>query len=128
MDAEIQDAGTPRHRPAEEAPMTRPPKPFRLDGTELAGYRIEALIGRGGMAYVYRAVDQRLGRTVALKVLAPELSSDEEVRGRFLRESRVAASIDHPNVIPIYDAGETDGVLYIAMRFVEGSDLKALLA
>lgn len=108
--------------------MTGPPKPFRLDGTELAGYRIDALIGRGGMAYVYRAVDQRLGRTVALKVLAPELSTDAEFRRRFLRESRLAASIDHPNVIPIYDAGETDGVLYIAMRFVEGSDLKALLA
>jgi hypothetical protein len=109
--------------------MTRQhPEPFRLDGSELAGYRIESLIGRGGMAYVYRAVDQRLGRTVALKVLAPELATDQEFRRRFLRESRLAASIDHPNVIPIYDAGESDGMLYIAMRYVEGKDLKALLA
>ncbi len=107
--------------------MTGPTKPFQLDGTELAGYRIETLIGRGGMAYVYRAADKRLGRTVALKVLAPDLATDAEFRRRFLRESRLAASIDHPNVIPIYDAGEADGVLYIAMRYVEGSDLKALL-
>jgi hypothetical protein len=115
------------HPERAEALMTGPTKPFRLDGSELAGYRIESLIGRGGMAYVYRALDQRLGRTVALKVLAPELATDQEFRQRFLRESRLAASIDHPNVIPIYDAGESDGMLYIAMRYVEGSDLKALL-
>jgi hypothetical protein len=99
-----------------------------MDSGELAGYRVEGLIGRGGMAFVYRAVDERLGRTVALKVLSPELSTDEGFRKRFLRESRTAASIDHPNVIPIYDAGEADDVLYIAMRYVEGRDLKALLA
>jgi len=99
-----------------------------MDGGELAGYRIESLIGRGGMAYVYRAVYQHLGRTVALKVLSPELAQDEGFRQRFLRESRLAASIDHPNVIPIYDAGEADDVLYIAMRYVEGGDFKALLA
>jgi hypothetical protein len=108
--------------------MTGSIRPFRLDGGELAGYRIESLIGRGGMAFVYRAVDQRLGRTVALKVLAPELAGDAEFRRRFLRESRLAASLDHPNIIPIYDAGEADGVLYIAMRYVDGSDLKAVLA
>jgi serine/threonine protein kinase len=104
------------------------PEPFRVNDNELAGYRIEGLVGRGGMAYVYRAVDQRLGRTVALKVLAPELATDDAFRKRFLRESRLAASIDHPNVIPIYDAGEADGMLYIAMRYVDGRDLKALLS
>jgi serine/threonine-protein kinase len=96
-------------------------------GTELAGYRIEALLGRGGMADVYRAVDSRLGRRVALKLLAPDLAEDERFRERFLRESRLAASLDHPNVIPIYEAGEVEGLLYIAMRFVEGADLKELL-
>jgi serine/threonine protein kinase len=80
------------------------------------------------MAYVYRAEDRRLGRTVALKVLAPEFSSNEEFRQRFLRESQMAASLDHPNIVPIYSAGESDGLLYIAMRYVEGSDLKAMLA
>jgi serine/threonine-protein kinase len=97
-------------------------------GTELAGYRIEALLSRGGMADVYRAVDSRLGRRVALKLLAPDLAGDERFRERFLRESRLAASLDHPNVIPIYEAGEAEGLLYIAMRFVEGSDLRTLLA
>jgi serine/threonine-protein kinase len=96
-------------------------------GTELAGYRIEALLGRGGMADVYRAVDSRLGRRVALKLLAPDLAEDERFRERFLRESRLAASLDHPNVIPIYEAGEVEGLLFIAMRFVEGTDLRELL-
>src|SRR5437899_2416738 len=107
---------------------TGPGKPFRLDGTELGGYLIRALAGRGGMAYVYLAEDRRLGRQVALKVLAPELADNEDFRRRFLRESRLAASIDHPNIIPIYDAGEADGMLYIAMRYVVGSDLRSVLA
>ena len=97
-------------------------------GTELAGYRIERLLGRGGMSVVYLAEDTRLERKVALKLLAPELSEDERFRERFLRESKLAASLDHPNVIPIYEAGDHDGTLFIAMRFVEGSDLKRLLA
>ena len=96
-------------------------------GTELAGYRIEALVGRGGMGVVYRAEDVRLQRKVALKLLAPELSGDESFRERFLRESRLAASLDHQNIVPIYDAGEAESVLYIAMRYVEGTDLKTLL-
>jgi Protein kinase domain len=108
--------------------VTEPARPFRLDGTELAGYLIHSLVGRGGMAYVYQAEDRRLGRQVALKVLAPELATNEDFRRRFLRESRLAASLDHPNVIPIYDAGEADGMLYIAMRYVAGSDLKSVLA
>jgi tRNA A-37 threonylcarbamoyl transferase component Bud32 len=96
-------------------------------GSELAGYRIERLLGRGGMSVVYLAEDTRLRRRVALKLLAPELAEDERFRERFLRESRLAASLDHPNVIPIYEAGEAGGVLFIAMRYVEGSDLKRLL-
>ena len=93
-------------------------------GTELAGYRIEGVIGRGGMSVVYLAEHVRLGRKVALKVLAPELAGSERFHDRFLRESKLAASIDHPNIVPIYDADEAEGVLYIAMRYVEGSDLK----
>ena len=97
-------------------------------GTTVAGYRIETLIGRGGMGAVYRADEQGLGRKVALKVIAPELAQDERFRERFLRESRIAASLDHPHVIPIYQAGEEDGVLFLAMRYVEGSDLAKVVA
>src|SRR3954453_4364902 len=96
-------------------------------GNEIAGYRIESLIGRGGMAVVYRAEDTRLGRKVALKLLSPQLADNEEFRQRFIRESRLAASLDHPNIVPIYEAGEADGQLFIAMRYVVGSDLKGLL-
>jgi ABC-type transport system substrate-binding protein len=97
-------------------------------GTELAGYRIESLLGRGGMGVVYRARDLALERNVALKLLAPELAQDVRFRERFLRESRLAASLDHPAIVPIYDAGEVAAQLYIAMRLVEGTDLKRLLA
>ncbi|HEX8133645.1 MAG TPA: serine/threonine-protein kinase, partial [Actinomycetes bacterium] len=96
-------------------------------GIRVAGYRVEARIGRGGMGEVYRAEQLSLGRKVALKVLRPDLAADQGFRRRFLRESMVAAGIDHPNVIPIYDAGEVDGQLYIAMRYVEGFDLATLL-
>ena len=96
-------------------------------GTTFAGYRVEALVGRCGMGVVYRATDLSLERPVALKLIAPELADDERFRSRFLREPRLAASLDHPNVIPIYDAGEHDGQLYLAMRFVDGSDLRTLL-
>ena len=96
-------------------------------GTELLGYRIEAVLGRGGMGVVYQALDRRLERKVALKLLLPELAEDESFRQRFLRESQLAASLDHPNVVPIYDAGQVDQQLYIAMRFVDGTDLKELL-
>jgi ABC-type branched-subunit amino acid transport system substrate-binding protein/streptogramin lyase len=96
-------------------------------GTSFGGYRVDSLVGRGGMGVVYRATDLSLERPVALKLIAPELAEDERFRARFLREPRVAASLDHPNVIPIYEAGEHDGQLYLAMRFVEDSDLKSLL-
>jgi serine/threonine-protein kinase len=98
-----------------------------LIGSEFLGYRVEELIGRGGMGVVYRAYDLRLKRNVALKLVAPELTQDERFRERFLSESELAASLDHPNVIPIYNAGEHEGHVYLAMRYVEGSDLKALL-
>ena len=96
-------------------------------GTELAGYRIESLLGLGGMSVVYLAEDLRLKRKVALKLLAAGLAEDESFRERFLRESELAASIDHPNIVPIYEAGATGDVLFIAMRYVEGQDLKARL-
>ena len=96
-------------------------------GSELAGYRIEALLGRGGMGVVYRAHDLALDRPVALKILSPELASEVRFRERFLTESRLAASIDHPNIVPVYDAGEVAGELFIAMRYVEGRDLGQFL-
>jgi len=96
-------------------------------GSELAGYQIEALIGRGGMGAVYRAEELTLGRKVALKVIAPELGGDSRFRERFLRESRIAASLDHPHIVPIFKAGDEDGALFLAMRYVEGTDLAKLL-
>ena len=96
-------------------------------GAQMAGYKIVEEIGRGGMAVVYQARDTRLERWVALKILAPQFASDDGFRQRFIRESRAAAAVDHPNIIPIFDAGEADGVLYIAMRFVSGQDVHSLL-
>jgi serine/threonine-protein kinase len=96
-------------------------------GEEFGPYRIESVLGRGGMGTVYLATHTRLERRVALKVIASELADDAEFRTRFLRESQLAASLDHPHVIPIYDADEIDGVLYIAMRYVDGPSLQALL-
>jgi YVTN family beta-propeller protein len=96
-------------------------------GHEVAGYRLDELAGRGGMGEVYRAYDTRLDRNVALKLLAPRYADDESFRDRLLRESRLAASLDHPNVVPVYDAGDAEGRFYIAMRYVEGTDLRALL-
>ena len=97
-------------------------------GSVFAEYRVEALVGRGGMGVVHRAVEIGLGRPVALKVIAPNLASSKTFRERFEREARAAASLDHPNVVPVYAAGEHDGLLFIAMRYVEGLDLRSLLA
>ena len=96
-------------------------------GSTFAGYRIESLVGRGGMGVVYQATDLSLGRPVALKLIAPDLADDPRFRERFLEEPRLAASLDHASVIPIYEAGEHDGQLYLAMRYVPGSDLRTLL-
>src|SRR4051794_3451577 len=97
-------------------------------GQVFAGHRIEAEAGRGGMGVVYVATHLALNRRVALKLIAPDLAADEGFRERFKQESMTAASIDHPNVIPIYHAGEEDGKLYITMRYVEGTDLRAMIA
>ncbi|HEX6713684.1 MAG TPA: serine/threonine-protein kinase [Thermoleophilaceae bacterium] len=97
-------------------------------GSQFGAYRIESVAGQGGMGVVYRATQLGLDRAVALKVITPEFAHDEEFRARFQRESRLAASIEHPNVIPVYEAGEHDGTLFLAMRFVDGTDLKSLLS
>ena len=97
-------------------------------GSVLAGYRLEQQVGRGGFAVVFRALDERLGRPVALKILSPALaSSSPEFRRRFIAESRAAAAVDDPHIIPVYEAGEADGVLFIAMRYVAGGDLRQVL-
>jgi serine/threonine protein kinase/CHASE2 domain-containing sensor protein len=93
----------------------------------IAGYRIEAALGRGGMGVVYRATQMALERSVAIKLIATERAHDPDFRARFERESKLAASIEHPNVIPVYEAGEDDGLLFIAMRLVEGTDLAQVL-
>ena len=105
--------------------MTEPSAPGV--GEAFGGYTIESSLGRGGMGAVYLATHARLARKVALKVIAPELAHDDEFRARFLRETQLAASLEHANVIPIYDAGEVDGVLYLAMRYVAGPSLRTLL-
>jgi pSer/pThr/pTyr-binding forkhead associated (FHA) protein len=97
-------------------------------GSIIAGCRIEEVISHGDMAIVYRAEELALQRPVALKLIHPERSGEERFRERFQRESKVAAAIDHPNVIPIFDAGDEDGVLYLTMRLVEGTDMRALIA
>jgi hypothetical protein len=96
-------------------------------GARVAGYRLERPLGRGGMAVVYLARDERLDRLVALKVLAPALAADEGFRTRFIRESRAAAAVDHPHIIPVFEAGEAGGVLYIAMRYVPGGDVGTIV-
>jgi serine/threonine protein kinase/DNA-binding SARP family transcriptional activator/Tol biopolymer transport system component len=120
--------GTPaRGAPEPAGPKVRTSRIDLQPGTEVAGYRIERTLGRGGMSVVYLAEHDWLQRKVALKVLSPQLAEDERFRERFVRESRLAASLDHPNVIPIYEAGASGGDLFIAMRYVEGTDLRTLL-
>ncbi len=97
-------------------------------GSLVAGYRLEAQVGAGGMAAVFRARDERLGRLVALKILTPVLAADPAFRRRFIAESRAAAAVDDPHIIPVYEAGEADGALFIAMRFVRGGDLRGVLS
>jgi len=97
-------------------------------GADFGSYRIESLLGRGGMSVVYLAEDRRLGRQVAIKVLSTELASDEAFRTRFIRESQLAAGLEHQNIVPIYEAGEVDGHMFIAMRYVRGTDLRVLIS
>ncbi len=96
-------------------------------GSRIAGYRLEEQIGQGGMAVVFRAQDERLQRQVALKILSPALGTDEAFRHRFIRESRSAAAVDDPHIIPVFEAGDADGVLFIAMRYVPGGDAGTLV-
>jgi serine/threonine protein kinase len=112
----------------DETPSDTAPRNSVLEiGSHVSGYRIEAVVGTGGMATVFRALDERLGRQVALKVLAPGLAGDEDFRRRFIHESRAAAAVDHPNIIPVFEAGNSKGILFIAMRYVPGGDVRSLL-
>jgi DNA-binding beta-propeller fold protein YncE len=97
-------------------------------GSRIAGYLLQEQIGQGGMAVVFRAHDERLDRQVALKILAPALAEDDAFRQRFIRESRAAAAVDDPHIIPVFEAGEAGGVLFIAMRFVRGGDVRSLVS
>ncbi len=97
------------------------------DGAQIAGYRLEEQIGQGGMAVIFRARDGRLGRVVALKILAPALAADDAFRRRFIRESQAAAAVDDPHIIPVFEAGEAGGVLFLAMRYVPGGDARTLV-
>ncbi len=112
---------------AEDFPSGLAESPVPGNTGQIASYEMVEELGRGGMAVVYRARDVRLGRWVALKVLGEDLARDEAFRRRFIRESRAAAAVDHPNIIPIFDAGEANGVLFIAMRYVGGQDVHSLL-
>ena len=96
-------------------------------GSRIAGYRLEEQIGAGGMSVVFRACDERLRRLVALKVLSPALAADEAFRQRFIRESRAAAAVDDPHIIPVHEAGDANGVLFIAMRYVRGGDVRTII-
>jgi serine/threonine-protein kinase len=96
-------------------------------GEELAGYKVESLAGRGGMGVVFRAEHMHLGRHVALKVLTADLAGNRSFRQRFIREARTAARLDHPSIVPVFDAGEVEGLLYIAMKYIDGTDLGAVL-
>ncbi|MEA2470844.1 MAG: hypothetical protein QOE38_1843, partial [Thermoleophilaceae bacterium] len=107
---------------------TRAASPELRAGDEFAGHRIEGVLGRGGMGVVYRATDLRLNRVVALKLIAPSLSADEDFRRRFQRESQVAASVRQQNVVTIYQAGEADGLLFVTMELVHGTDLRGLIS
>ncbi|ASU77352.1 serine/threonine protein kinase [Actinopolyspora erythraea] len=99
-----------------------------LTGRRLGHYKIDGVLGRGGMSVMYRATDVRLGRKVALKVMGEHITGDGEFRERFVDEARNTSAIDHANIVPLYDFGEVDGMLYIAMRLVDGSDLASLIS
>jgi serine/threonine-protein kinase len=128
--AELLDDGSAMRRRIETSLVATDAAAARAElvpGDVIGGYRVRAVAGRGGMGVVYRAEDLALGRQVALKVIAPDLAGDTRFRGRFVRESRIAAGLEHVNVVPVYGAGEESGRLFIAMRFIEGTDLQQLL-
>src|SRR3954454_377488 len=107
---------------------TRAASPELRPGEEFAGHRIEGVLGRGGMGVVYRVTDLRLNRLVALKVITPALSADEDFRRRFQRESQLAASVRQQNIVTIYQAGEADGLLFVTMELVQGMDLRGMIS
>jgi serine/threonine-protein kinase len=96
-------------------------------GTSIGGYAVDSLLGRGGMSVVYLAEDPKLGRKVALKIMSEELAENESFRSRFIREAQMAANLEHPSIVPVYDAGDADGVLYLAMRVIRGTDLRRVV-
>ena len=96
-------------------------------GSTFAGYEVESVVGAGGIGILYRAIQVRLGRPVALKLVEPEVARDPVVRERLRREARAVASLDHPNVVPLYEAGEEGGTVYIVTRWVEGTELGTLI-
>ena len=117
----------PDSKPAAEQPATDEDGDLAI-GSTFAGHRIESIAGRGGMGVVYRATDLILDRRVALKLIVPGLAADPVFRARFERECRLAAALDHPHIVPIFRAGVEHGALYVTMRYVEGTDLRSLLA
>ncbi|GBC76628.1 Serine/threonine-protein kinase PknB [bacterium HR08] len=116
------EAGSHRRRRAEGGEMSR-----LQPGAVLSHYQIQAWVARGGMAEVYRAVDLRLGRTVAIKILSPSLMADPEARRRFFREARAASALQHPNICAVYEVGEAEGIVFIAMPYIAGRTLKEIL-
>ena len=108
-------------------PVARPLSGDLELGSTFAGHRVDAVAGRGGMGIVYRATDLMLGRRVALKLMAPGLAADPTYRARFLSECRLAAAIDHPHAVDVFHAGEASGLLYVTMRYIDGTDLRAIL-
>src|SRR5215212_858064 len=136
----IQRVTTGSAGPPDDGPIARAPtrigdddavQPIQVRlpeiGEEIAGYRVEAVAGRGGMGVVFRAEHLHLNRHVALKVLTADLAGNRSFRQRFIREAQTAARLDHPNIVPVFDAGEADGLLFIAMKYIEGTDLGGLL-
>jgi DNA-binding NarL/FixJ family response regulator len=120
-------AMTPPPRPPTPEPKVAGDEDLPI-GSTFAGHRIDGIAGRGGMGVVYRATDLALDRPVALKLIVPSLASDPIFRARFERECRLAAALDHPHIVPVFHAGTEGGALYVTMRFIEGTDLRALLA
>ena len=118
---------TLRHLQPPPVPHSQPVTTLPELGSEFAGYRLESYVARGGMGVVFEATHLRLHRRVALKLLAPELAEDRDFRERFLKEAELAAGLEHPSVVPVYDAGEEGGLLYLAMRYLAGGDLRSLL-
>src|SRR5436190_6284779 len=129
----IRKSGRPAPSPSDVTAVgtvVRPPlgqSALMPHGAEIAGYRIGPQLGRGGMGVVYKAHHIRLDRSAAVKVLTPALAGNDEFRERFISESQMAATLQHPNVITVYDAGDDQGLLYLAMQFVAGTDLRRLL-